>query len=150
MRKIKIILIKKKMAYERKTPRKRWQHLSEAEQLTRKRKFCKAFIKHKGKFAAAAEDAGVSATTVKYWMKTDQDFCDRVQDIDQSFVDEVEEELFKLIHKGNVYAIMFYLKCKGKDRGYIERVKEENDKDKAKDSVKEYKLDFGTSDNDKK
>lgn len=39
----------------------------------------------------------------------------------ETLTDLAEQELYKLIKKGDKTAIIFYLKCKGKDRGYIER-----------------------------
>ena len=39
----------------------------------------------------------------------------------ETLTDLAEQELYKLIKQGDKTAIIFYLKCKGKDRGYIER-----------------------------
>lgn len=39
----------------------------------------------------------------------------------ESTLDLGEAELIKAMKKGNLTAIIFYLKCKGKHRGYIER-----------------------------
>ena len=39
----------------------------------------------------------------------------------ETLTDLAEQELYKLIKQGDKPAIIFYLKCKGKDRGYIER-----------------------------
>ena len=39
----------------------------------------------------------------------------------ETLTDLAEQELYKLIKQGYKTAIIFYLKCKGKDRGYIER-----------------------------
>ena len=36
-------------------------------------------------------------------------------------LDIAESKLFQHIEDGNIPALLFYLKCKGKDRGYIER-----------------------------
>ena len=36
-------------------------------------------------------------------------------------LDIAESEMWKLIKDGNVPTILFYLKCKGKNRGYVER-----------------------------
>lgn len=41
--------------------------------------------------------------------------------IDESYLDVAEHRLIKEINSGNLGAICFYLKCKGKKRGYIER-----------------------------
>ena len=122
--------------------RGRGEHLSPKEVATKKRKFLKEFKKHQGEWKASADCAGVSVTTIKYWMRVDEDFKDRVFDIDQSFVDEVEQTLFKQIRKGNINAIIFYMRCKAKDRGYVEKFDDLN-KIKSDLKGKQFKLDFG-------
>lgn len=39
----------------------------------------------------------------------------------ETLTDLAEQELYKLIKQGDKTAIIFYLKCKGKARGYVER-----------------------------
>jgi hypothetical protein len=45
-------------------------------------------------------------------------FLDRIKQIEESCVDYVETQLLNQIKQGNTAAITFYLKTKGKDRGY--------------------------------
>ena len=45
-------------------------------------------------------------------------FLDRIKHIEESCVDYVETQLLNQIKQGNTAAITFYLKTKGKDRGY--------------------------------
>ena len=41
-----------------------------------------------------------------------------IKDADESMIDIAESELMKLIKSGNLVATMFFLKTKGKSRGY--------------------------------
>lgn len=109
---------------------------------TKKRKFLKEFKRHQGEWKSSADATGVSVATIKHWLRMDEDFKDRLFDIDQSFVDEVEQTLFKQIRKGNINAIIFYMRCKAKDRGYVEKLGDM--KNVIEDlKGKQYKLDFG-------
>lgn len=47
---------------------------------------------------------------------------DKLGDIRESNIDIAESKLMELIGKGQPSAIIFFLKCLGKDRGYVERV----------------------------
>ena len=54
-------------------------------------------------------------------MKDDQDFENEVNDIQNIALDYAESQLHKQIGEGSTAATIFYLKTKGKKRGYIER-----------------------------
>jgi len=59
--------------------------------------------------------------------------------IHESLLDLTEHALVKQIKEENITAILFYLKCQGKNRGYIERPKEE---ESAKE-VNVFNIDYG-------
>jgi hypothetical protein len=52
------------------------------------------------------------------WM-TEVFFNEKVKDIDAKTFDIVEKLLLDEINKGNMSAIQFYLKTKGRNRGYV-------------------------------
>jgi phage antirepressor YoqD-like protein len=79
-----------------------------------------ALEKTLGNVTQACKLVDVSRTTFYEYMKED-DFADKVADIEQISHDYVESKLFKQIEKENMTGIIFYLKTKGKSRGYIER-----------------------------
>ena len=55
------------------------------------------------------------------WMKEDEEFRNQVDDIQNIALDYAESQLHKQIGEGSTSATIFYLKTKGKSRGYIER-----------------------------
>ena len=69
----------------------------------------------------ACEKVGLSRQTFYRWCRDDPEFKERVDAINELQIDVAEASLLKKIQKGDTTAIMFYLKTKGKDRGYSER-----------------------------
>lgn len=69
----------------------------------------------------ACEKAGISRQTYYRWYREDPEFRARADDISELQIDVAEASLLKKIQKGDTAAIIFYLKTKGKDRGYSER-----------------------------
>lgn len=69
----------------------------------------------------ACEKAGFSRQTFYRWYKEDPEFKARADDISELQIDVAEASLLKKIQNGDTAAIIFYLKTKGKDRGYSER-----------------------------
>jgi len=75
----------------------------------------------------AAIKAGIDRGTHYDWMKSDEKYRASVIDIDESQLDYTEDMLYTLIGEGNVTAVLFHLKCKGKKRGYSETAKIEDE-----------------------
>ena len=113
-----------------------------------KHKFAKELAAAHGQWTVAAKNANVTIARVRQWLQEDTAFAEAVYEVDQLMVDEVEQALLNKIRKGDVSAICFYLKCKGKERGYIERESKYSRKEFMKElegelNRTEYKMDFG-------
>ena len=74
-----------------------------------------------GNVTLACHFGKCSRSTFYRYYKTDDEFKLAVDDITEIALDIAESEMWKLIKDGNVPTILFYLKCKGKNRGYVER-----------------------------
>ena len=74
-----------------------------------------------GIISQAAKKIGVDRGTPYKWMKQDPEFKERVDEVINVPLDYVEGKLFEQISAGNITGIIFYLKTKGKKRGYVER-----------------------------
>ena len=85
-----------------------------------KKALVEALTKTLGIVTPACEMVGICRATFYKYINTDPEFKNAVKDIDEITLDFVESKLFKLIKDGNPAGIFFYLKTKGKSRGYIE------------------------------
>ena len=74
-----------------------------------------------GVVSTACEKLGISRTTYYKYYNEDKSFKERVDNISEATIDFAESKLFELIKSGNVTATIFFLKTKGKNRGYIEK-----------------------------
>jgi len=74
-----------------------------------------------GVVTTACKKVGVGRTTFYQWVKDDLVFANDVRDISDIALDFAESQLHKQIKDGSTAATIFYLKTKGKKRGYIER-----------------------------
>ena len=73
-----------------------------------------------GVVSTACKKADISRTTHYRWMEQEE-YAAKVREIQDVAVDFAESHLHKLIQNGNPAATIFYLKTKGKNRGYVER-----------------------------
>lgn len=99
-----------------------------------------AMEKNLGIVTTSCRQAGIARSTHYEWLKTNKTYRKEIKDIENVALDFAESHLHKQIAKGNPLSTMFYLKCKGKGRGYIEQNIVE-----LKGNMK-FKADFGTSD----
>lgn len=106
---------------------------------THKKQLLKALEKSKGIVSTACETVGLSRTIFYEYVNTDPEFKQAVEEINEAAIDFVESKLHEKINgvtvqtynsKGEpvIYeqppsdtAIIFFLKTKGKKRGFVER-----------------------------
>lgn len=92
-----------------------------------KEKLLEALTKTRGIVAYACQTVGISRKTFYNYVNTDDAFAEQVDDIVELQIDVAEAALLKKIKKENLAAIIFYLKTKGKKRGYVEKQVIESD-----------------------
>jgi predicted DNA-binding transcriptional regulator AlpA len=80
-----------------------------------------ALEKSLGVVTTACKIVGIDRTTFYRYLKDDEDFSKKVQEIENVTLDFVESQLHKQIKENSTAATIFFLKTKGKKRGYIER-----------------------------
>jgi phage antirepressor YoqD-like protein len=90
-----------------------------------KKAILEALEKSLGVVTTACKIVGVGRTTFYQWLKDDEVFAQQVKDIENIALDFVESKLFENIRDGKTSETIFYLKTKGKNRGYVERVEQE-------------------------
>lgn len=109
---------------------KRGERLGDREGKT---KFLRALKSNLGLVYASSKETGISVEDHTRWMSEDGEYKKQVTEIDGHAIDYVESTLLKLVEERNPQAIMFYLKTKGKDRGYVEKAPTGEQKDKGED-----------------
>ena len=87
----------------------------------KKEQLLEALVKSLGIVSTACLNVGMSRTTYYKYYNEGGQFKDQVDDISNIAIDFAESKLFDLIKEGNIAAVIFYLKTKGKKRGYIEK-----------------------------
>lgn len=86
-----------------------------------KKAMLEALYKNLGIVSKAAEVAGIGRGSHYRWMEEDEEYRREVESVPDYVLDFVEDKLHSLIKDQDTTATIFYLKTKGKKRGYIER-----------------------------
>jgi hypothetical protein len=87
-----------------------------------KDKMLNALEKTLGIVTNALKIAEVSRSTFYRWVREDEDFAKKVKDVDNIALDFAESNLYKQIKENNHSSTQFYLKHKGKSRGYGDKL----------------------------
>jgi hypothetical protein len=80
-----------------------------------------ALEKSLGVVTSACKTVGVGRTTHYLWVQEDKEYKAAVDELSDVAIDFAESQLHKQIKEGNSTATIFFLKTKGKKRGYVER-----------------------------
>jgi hypothetical protein len=80
-----------------------------------------ALEKSLGVVTSACKTVGVGRTTHYLWVQEDKEYKAAVEELSDVAIDFAESQLHKQIKDGNSTATIFFLKTKGKKRGYVER-----------------------------
>jgi len=86
-----------------------------------KKAMINALEKSLGIVTSACKAVGISRETHYRWMREDEEYNESVKSIEDIALDFAESQLHKQIRDGEVSSTIFFLKTKGKRRGYIER-----------------------------
>lgn len=73
-----------------------------------------------GNISEACKQCDIGRQTYYDWLKKDQDFALAFSFAEESLLDFAEGKLMKMIDDKVPAAVLFFLKCKGRERGYIE------------------------------
>lgn len=77
-----------------------------------------------GVVSAAAKVANVSRFNHYKWLQEDEEYREKVLEMQEIALDVAEENLIKRLKEGDTTAIMYYLNNKGASRGYGKKLVE--------------------------
>jgi hypothetical protein len=80
-----------------------------------------ALEKSLGVITTAIKSVGINRGTYYLWINNDEEFKKAVDELPDIALDFAESKLHSLIQDKNPTAIIFFLKTKGKHRGYVEK-----------------------------
>ena len=88
---------------------------------TLKKAMIEALEKSLGIVTTACKTVGIDRSTHYEWMKKDEAYRASVVGLEDLALDFAESQLHKQMKEGNPSCTIFYLKTKGRKRGYVER-----------------------------
>lgn len=102
--------------------------MSAKMRLTKKQKqFLELLENNAGNISKTCKASNIGRTTFYDWSKQSEHFKKEYENVMENLIDEVESSLMTNIKKGDTIATIFFLKTRGKSRGYIERQEIEHD-----------------------
>ena len=87
----------------------------------KKEALLEALEKNMGIVTQSCKQLDIGRQTYYDWINEDEEFKRRVEGLKNVALDFAESKLMGQIDEGNTTSIIFFLKCKGRERGYVER-----------------------------
>ena len=88
---------------------------------TKKELFLKCFQNKLCHISEACKSANIHRRTYYSWIEKDDNFKEQVEAAKEGLIDHVEHQLLQKIDSGDTTAIIFFLKTRAKERGYVEK-----------------------------
>lgn len=115
-----------KKSVEKKVKTKKRVIVSKTKTDNKKRAVLIALENTLGVVTLACKKADVARCQFYKWCEDDKEFLSQVQSVQDIALDFAESKLFEQIKDNNPTSTIFYLKTKGKKRGYVERIENVN------------------------
>ena len=93
----------------------------QAKREKKKEDFIEVYSQKANNVHLTCKTLGIERGTFYKWLKEDDEFKEKILNLEEGDIDSAETALKRQILDGNITAIIFYLKTKGKNRGYVER-----------------------------
>jgi len=105
-----------------KTKKDKKDNAQNAQKTDKKKKdFLISLKKNNGNISESCESANIGRRTYYSWIEKDEVFKQDADDAQESLIDLAESKLMENIEDNDNTSIIFFLKTKGKKRGYIEK-----------------------------
>ena len=100
------------------------KNIQNIQKLSKKETFLKALKNNLGHITNACKSANIHRQTYYGWIDKDEEFKQQCDNVEESLLDMAEHSLLSEIkdyeRKNHMTAVIFYLKTKGRKRGYNE------------------------------
>lgn len=92
----------------------------------KQKKFIEAFEKQATNISRACKKIGIDRQTHYNWYSANSTYKRKIDEISESMIDFAESMLYKNMKDGKESSILFFLKTRGKSRGYVEKTEVEH------------------------
>ena len=83
------------------------------------------YAKKGSNISATCLALGISRQTFYNWRAKNKALDEKLNDVFEAMVDNAESKLLRHINDGDTTCLMFFLKTKGKHRGYVEKIEQQ-------------------------